>query len=108
MQLKLFDANATLQPGQSLVTFGSVQDRPYVPGVPIGQVTTVRGNAGSLTQTALVRPFVNFTALGVVGVVVGGPAQNPRDSVLPPGPAPAPTATVTPRASPAVTTPAGG
>ena len=110
MQLKLFDANATLQPGQSLVTFGSVQDRPYVPGVPIGRVTTVRGNAGSLTQTALVRPFVNFTSLGVVGVVIGGPAQNPRDSVLPPGPTPVPTVTVTvtPSASPAATTPAGG
>ena len=108
MQLKLFDANATLQPGQSLVTFGSVQNRPYVPGVPIGRVTTVRGNTGSLTQTALVKPFVNFTSLGVVGVVIGGPAQNPRDSVLPPGPTPVPTATVTPRASPAVTTPAGG
>ena len=110
MQLKLFDANATLQPGQSLVTFGSVQDRPYVPGVPIGRVTTVRGNTGSLTQTALVRPFVNFTSLGVVGVVIGGPAQNPRDSVLPPGPTPVPTVTVTvtPSASPAVTTPAGG
>ena len=109
MQLKLFDANATLQPGQSLVTFGSVQDRPYVPGVPIGRITTVRGNTGSLTQTALVRPFVNFTSLGVVGVVIGGPAQNPRDSVLPPGPTPVPTAvTVTPSASPTVTTPAGG
>jgi rod shape-determining protein MreC len=110
MQLKLFDANATLQPGQSLVTFGSVQDRPYVPGVPIGRVTTVRGNTGSLTQTALVRPFVNFTSLGVVGVVIGGPAQNPRDSVLPPSPTPVPTVTVTvtPSASPAVTTPAGG
>ncbi len=108
MQLKLFDANATLQPGQSLVTFGSVQDRPYVPGVPIGRITTVRGNTGSLTQTALVRPFVNFTSLGVVGVVTGGPAQNPRDSVLPPGPTPVPTATVTPSASPTVTTPAGG
>ena len=110
MQLRLFDANATLQPGQSLVTFGSVQDRPYVPGVPIGRVTTVRGNTGSLTQTALVRPFVNFTSLGVVGVVIGGPAQNPRDSVLPPGPTPVPTVTVTvtPSASPTVTTPAGG
>ena len=99
-----------MQPGQSLVTFGSVQDRPYVPGVPIGQVTKVQGNAGSLTQTALVKPFVNFTSLGVVGVVVGGPAQNPRDSVLPPGPTPVPTVTVTvtPSASPAVTTPAGG
>lgn len=110
MQLRLFDANATLQAGQSLVTFGSVQDRPYVPGVPIGRVTTVQGNAGSLTQTALVKPFVNFTSLGVVGVVVGGPAQNPRDSVLPPSPTPAPTGTVTarPSTSPQATTPAGG
>jgi rod shape-determining protein MreC len=108
MRLKLFDASATVQPGQSLVTFGSVQDRPYVPGVPIGQVTTVQGKAGSLTQTALVRPFVNFTSLGVVGVVIGGPAQNPRDSVLPPSPTPVPTATVTPRASPAPSISAGG
>ena len=110
MQLRLFDANVTVQPGQSLVTFGSVQDRPYVPGVPIGRVSTVQGNAGSLTQTALVKPFVNFTSLGVVGVVVGGPAQNPRDSVLPPSPAPVPTVTVTarPSASPQATTPAGG
>ena len=111
LELRLFDANATVQAGQSLVTFGSVQDRPYVPGVPIGQVTKVQGNAGSLTQTALVKPFVNFTSLGVVGVVVGGPAQNPRDSVLPPRPTPVPTVTVTvtPSASPqATTTPAGG
>jgi rod shape-determining protein MreC len=58
-------------------------------------VTKVQGNAGSLTQTALVKPFVNFTSLGVVGVVIGGPAKNPRDSVLPPGPKPVPTVTVT-------------
>ena len=95
LSLRLFDANAVLQAGQSLVTFGSVQDRPFVPGVPIGQVTKVQGNAGSLTQTALVKPFVNFTSLGVVGVVIAGPAQNPRDSVLPPGPKPVPTVTVT-------------
>jgi rod shape-determining protein MreC len=95
LRLRLFDANAVLQPGQSLVTFGSVQDRPYVPGVPIGQVTQVQGTAGSLTQTATVRPFVNFGSLGVVGVVIAGPAQDPRDSVLPPSPRPVPTVTVT-------------
>ena len=95
LQLKLFDGNATLQPGQDLVTFGSVHNTPYVPGVPIGQVTKVQGNAGSLTQTALVKPFVNFTSLGVVGVVVGGPAQDPHDAVLPAAPKPAPTVTVT-------------
>jgi rod shape-determining protein MreC len=95
MRLRLFDMNAVLHSGQSLVTFGSVQNRPYVPGVPIGVVSQVQGNAGSLTQTALVTPFVNFTSLGVVGVVIAGPAKNPRDSVLPPSPKPAPTVTVT-------------
>jgi rod shape-determining protein MreC len=95
LQLKLFDGNATLQAGQDLVTFGSVHNTPYVPGVPIGQVTKVQGNAGALTQTALVKPFVNFTSLGVVGVVVAGPAQDPHDAVLPAAPKPAPTVTVT-------------
>ena len=112
LRLRLLDANATMQTGQSLVTFGSLQDRPFVPGVPIGQVTQVQGNAGSLTQTALVKPFVNFTSLGVVGVVIAGPARDPRDSVLPPHPAPAPTVTVTatPSARPsahATTSPGG-
>ncbi len=95
LKLTLFDANAVLQKGQSLVTFGSVRDTPYVPGVPIGQVTKLEGDAGSLTQTALVKPFVNFTSLGVVGVVVGGPAKNPHDAVLLAGPKPVPTVTVT-------------
>ena len=101
LKLTLFDANATLTTGEDLVTFGSVRNTPYVPGVPIGQVTRVEGNAGSLTQTALVKPFVDFTSLGVVGVVVGGPAQDPHDSVLPAGPKPVPTVTVTatPKAS---------
>ncbi len=107
LSLKLFEANAVLHVGQDLVTFGSVHNRPYVPGVPIGQITRVQGNAGSLTQTALVKPFVNFTSLGVVGVVIAGPARNPRDSVLPPSPRPAatvaPTATVTPTATPSAT-----
>jgi rod shape-determining protein MreC len=114
LRLRLFDANAVLQAGQSLVTFGSVQDRPFVPGVPIGQVAQVQGNAGSLTQTALIKPFVDFSSLGVVGVVIAGPAQNPRDSVLPPGPKPVPTVTVTvnpgaPGATPSVpATPTAG
>jgi rod shape-determining protein MreC len=108
LRLKLFDANAVLQAGQSLVTFGSVHNTPYVPGVPIGQVTNVQGNPGSLTQIAIVKPFVNFTSLGVVGVVVAGPAQDPRDSVLPPGPQPVPTVTVTVTPTPAVSATPGG
>jgi rod shape-determining protein MreC len=86
MQLQLFDANAVLQPGQQLVTFGSVGGSPYVPGVPIGTVVQVERPANSLTSSALIRPFVDFTALGVVGVVVTPPRVNPRDAVLPPRP----------------------
>ncbi|HET9078926.1 MAG TPA: rod shape-determining protein MreC [Trebonia sp.] len=70
LKLTLFNANATLQPGQTLVTFGSVGGRPYVPGVPVGTVTAVTTQPGSLTPTALVQPFADFTGLGVVGVVV--------------------------------------
>jgi rod shape-determining protein MreC len=95
LQLQLFNANAILQPGQQLVTFGSVGGSPYVPGVPIGTVIRVEPSANSLTRSALIRPFVNFTALGVVGVVVAPPRVNPRDSVLPPRPRSSPAPTVT-------------
>jgi len=70
LKLTLFSANATLTPGQELVTFGSVGGRPYVPGVPVGTVSSVTTQPGSLTPTALVKPFADFTGLGVVGVVV--------------------------------------
>jgi rod shape-determining protein MreC len=70
LKLTLFSATATLKRGEQLVTFGSVGGRPYVAGVPVGRVTTVTTQPGSLTPTALVRPFVDFTGLGVVGVVV--------------------------------------
>jgi rod shape-determining protein MreC len=98
LRLALFDANAVLEPGQQVDTFASVGDRPEVPGVPVGTVVSVQSSPGSLTQTALVRPFVDFTALGVVGVVVQVPKHNPRTSVLP-RPVPTVTITVTPSAS---------
>jgi rod shape-determining protein MreC len=70
LKLTMFDSGIVLQPGQTLVTFGSVGGRPYVPGVPVGTVSTVTTPPGSLTPTALVTPFADFTGLGVVGVVV--------------------------------------
>jgi rod shape-determining protein MreC len=100
LRLSLFGANAVLRPGQQVVTYASVGDQPEVPGVPIGTIVSVSSNAGSLTQTAMVRPNVNFTALGVVGVVVQVPRHNPRVSVLP---RPAPTVTITVTPSPSST-----
>ncbi|MGH3294810.1 MAG: rod shape-determining protein MreC [Trebonia sp.] len=70
LRLTLFSANAPLKPGQELITFGSVGGRPYVPGVPVGTVSRVTTQPGSLTPTALVKPFADLTGLGVVGVVI--------------------------------------
>ncbi len=95
LRLSLFGTNTVLQPGQEVVTYASINDRPEVPGVPIGTVVSVSSSGGSLTQNALVQPFVNFTTLGVVGIVVQVPRQGHRVSILP-RPAPTVTVTVTP------------
>jgi rod shape-determining protein MreC len=90
LTLRVFDALATLRPGEQIVTLGSIHDTPYVPGVPVGTITSVIATTGTLTPTAKVRPFVDFTRLGVVGVVVVPPRTDPRYSVLPPQPPPPP------------------
>jgi rod shape-determining protein MreC len=111
---QLLDSNAELQPGQRIVTFGSQGDRPYVPGVPIGVIQRVEKTPGSLTRTAYVTPFVHFSRLDVVGVVVAPPKTDPHDAVLPPRPTPSPAGTAptgqpapgaTPAASPNATAP---
>jgi rod shape-determining protein MreC len=106
LRLQVFDVNAVLRPGEQLVTFGSVGGSSYVPGVPVGVITKVEGSASSLTKLALVRPYADDTALGVVGVVVVPPRHNPRFAVLPPSPTPAPKVTVTVTAPPG-TSPSG-
>jgi len=74
-----------------------VGNKPQVPGVPVGTIVSVSNNAGALTQTAIIRPAVSFTSLGVVGVVVQVPRHGARISILP---RPAPTVTVTTTPSP--------
>ena len=86
LRLQVLGGGAALRPGEQLVTSASVHDRPYVPGVPVGVISEVGGGVGSLTARAMVRPFVDFAALGVVGIVVAPPRHNPRFSVLPAGP----------------------
>jgi rod shape-determining protein MreC len=98
LKFQLLDSTVPIKPGRRIVSFGSQGDRPYVPGVPIGTVTSIERTPGSLTRTAVVRPFVHFTGLDVVGVVVAAPKRNPRDAVLPPAPStPPPSPTPPPR-----------
>lgn len=113
LKLQVLDASAAITAGEQLVTSASVSDRPYVPGVPVGVIASVQDRAGALTAQALVRPYVDFTALGVVGIVIVPPRHNPRFSVLPPRPhakpAPTVTVTVTPGAAPGLSpTPSAG
>lgn len=100
MHLRMLGSAAVLKPGDQLVTSASVHDRPYVPGVPIGVITKLINVNGALTEAAEVRPYVDFTALGVVGVVIVPPRHNPRFAALPPLPHPGPTVTVTVTAKP--------
>jgi rod shape-determining protein MreC len=100
LRLQVFSTDAVLRPGEQLVTFGSVDAKPYVPGVPVGVITRVLGASSSLMRLALVRPFASMATLGVVGVVVVPPRTNPRDSVLPPKPSPRPSSRPAPSSTP--------
>jgi rod shape-determining protein MreC len=102
LKLAVIDSSAVLHPGEAMVTSASVHDQPFVPGVPVGVIYKIINKAGSLTPLALVKPYANLTALGVVGIVIAPPRHSPRFAVLPPIPHPAPaiTVTVTPRPKP--------
>jgi rod shape-determining protein MreC len=95
LHLQMLNSSAVLKPGDQLVTSASVNDRPYVPGVPVGVVSRLVVTNGALTAAALVRPYVDFGALGLVGVVIGPPRHDPRFAAVPPLPHPGPTVTVT-------------
>jgi len=102
--LQLIDYTEVVKVGDPILARGSSNGRPFVPGVPIGEVTAVDNSAGAVTQTADVKFYTNFSTLGVVSVVVSSPSADPRDSLVPPKPQPTPiptvTVTVTPTPSP--------
>ncbi|MFG2328631.1 rod shape-determining protein MreC [Streptomyces sp. NPDC048604] len=93
--VQLLNGKAKVKPGDRLVTFGSHGSKPFVPGVPVGEVIRVDPAGGDLTRNLYIRPYAGFTKLDIVGVVVQAPRTNPRDMVLPPKPRPVPTPTVT-------------
>ncbi|WP_037605179.1 rod shape-determining protein MreC [Streptacidiphilus rugosus] len=101
MRVELLNGQAGVKVGDRLVTFGSQNDKPFVPGVPVGTITQIVNTPGELTRTVLVQPFVSFTKLDLVGVVVQPPATDPRYAVLPPKPAPTPTNNPSPSTPPA-------
>ena len=63
----------------ALLTTGS---QTFVPGVPIGRVTSVEPSGGLVTR-AEVAPFVDVGALDLVGVVTQPPRSTPRVPIPP-------------------------
>jgi rod shape-determining protein MreC len=108
LRVELLNGKAEVKKGDRLVTFGSQADKPFVPGVPVGIVSRVDPSGGDLTRTLYVTPYVSFTQLDVVGVVVQAPKKDPRDTVLPAKPKPTPIPTVTVTVTPGAGTSAGG
>lgn len=70
LDLALVDNAVQPSRGDVVVTWGSKDGVPYVAGIPIGVVESVVSSPRQSSREAVVKPFADFTALDVVGVVV--------------------------------------
>lgn len=70
LELRLLDNTVVPEKGQTVVTWGSEGGAPYVAGVPIGEVAKVYEDLRAGTYRAVLEPYVDFTNLDRVGVVV--------------------------------------
>jgi rod shape-determining protein MreC len=92
MSLQLIDPSARVKVGDGLVTRGSTNQTPFVWGVQVGSVASATQPLAGAVQTGTVKPYVDFSSLDLVGVVVQPPRTDPRDALLS---SPVPTVTVT-------------
>jgi rod shape-determining protein MreC len=95
LELQLLTPFAPVAVGERLVSSG-VRGGVFLQGIPLGTITAVQGTPGQLTRLATVKPFVDFTNLDLVGVIIEPPRTDPRDGVLPPKPTPSPGASSSP------------
>ena len=102
-ELQLLDNQKIVKVGDVLLARGSTNNRPFVPGIPVGIISAVDSTAGSIAQTATVMLYPNFSALGVVSVVLSAGKNNPGDALVPTAPQPTPVPTVTIFATPTPT-----
>jgi rod shape-determining protein MreC len=78
LDLDLVDNAVSPAKGDVVVTWGSQNGVPYVAGIPIGRVESVYSTPRELAKHAVIDPFVDFTSLDVVGVVVPRKTQGDR------------------------------
>jgi rod shape-determining protein MreC len=70
LALDLVDNSVVPSKDDVVVTWGSKNGVPYVAGIPIGRVESVVSSPRQSSRLAVIKPFVDFTALDVVAVVV--------------------------------------
>lgn len=70
LDLELVDTSVVPTRGDVVLTWGSAGGAPYVSGVPVGRVTEVYTSLRDTSQRAVIEPFVDFSSLDLVGVVV--------------------------------------
>ncbi|GGF58128.1 hypothetical protein GCM10011519_35010 [Marmoricola endophyticus] len=70
LDLDLVDDSVRPEAGDTVVSWGSGENGPYVAGIPIGTVESVSSSPRDQSRRAVVEPAVDFSALDLVGVVV--------------------------------------
>lgn len=91
--LQLLDPSGSIEKDDVLLSLGSDNNRPFVPGVPVGYVKSVNDSRLTLTQEAVVNSYSNLGSLGVVSVIISSANGGPKDALIP-LPRPTPTKTI--------------
>lgn len=78
LDLELIDSKEVPAKGDQVVTWGSSGAGPYLPGVPVGTVSQVYTSVRDTSQRAVIDPYVDFSSLDVVGVVVPSGTDSDR------------------------------
>jgi len=74
IELNMVSKNATIQPGELVVTSGL--GGKYPANIVIGQVVTIRSEAYSLFQSASLQPAVDFSQLEIVLIITNFQPEN--------------------------------
>lgn len=95
MTYSLASTRSIVRKGDVLLTTGS---DTYAPGIPIGTVISVTPDANAISRTAIIAPFVDVSALDLVGVITEPGRTTPRAPLRPLAVGPSPTSTPCPSA----------
>lgn len=84
LTFKVTPATAEVRTGQPVLTVGST----FQPGVPIGKVVSSRAAPGAPFRTVSLEPYVNFSNLDLVAIVVQKERKTDPDVLVPANPKP--------------------